>query len=147
MIKTILLICAFLLVGATAAAAQQTGGSLVRTNNVYPASGIPISAAATGTTGAVTATLGAFANQTTFLCGFDVSAIGGTATVGPITISGLVSNQTFTYQLSSTTTGATLSRTLNPCIPGRAVNTAITITTTANGTATAVDVNAWGFYQ
>ena len=33
---------------------------------------------ATGTTGAVTATLAANAGKTTWICGFDVSAIGGT---------------------------------------------------------------------
>ena len=37
------------------------------------------------------------------------------------------------------------SFTFNPCIPASAANTAITVTTTANGTATAVDVNSWGY--
>jgi len=32
-------------------------------------------------------------------------------------------------------------------VPASAPNTAITVTTTADGTATAVDVNSWGFVQ
>ena len=49
------------------------------------------------------------------------------------------------YELASTTTGVTLSRTFNPCVPASAANTAITITTTADGTATAVAVNSHGY--
>ena len=37
------------------------------------------------------------------------------------------------------------TQTFTPCIPASAVNTAITITTTADASATAVDVNSWGF--
>lgn len=114
---------------------------------VYPQGASPIANAGAGTTGAVVATLPAFANRTTFICGFDVSALGGTATVGPITVTGLVTAQTFTYQFSSTAAGATLNRLFSPCIPGNAVNTAIVVTTTADGTASAVDVNAWGYVQ
>jgi hypothetical protein len=34
-----------------------------------------------------------------------------------------------------------------PCISSSAVNTVITVTTTANGIATAVSVNSWGYQQ
>jgi hypothetical protein len=37
--------------------------------------------------------------------------------------------------------------TFTPCIPASAVNTAITITTTADANATAVNVNSSGFQQ
>jgi hypothetical protein len=107
---------------------------------------VVITAHATGTTGAVVGTLAAAAGVTTTLCGFDVSAIGGTAAVGPITVAGLVGGS-FTYELASTATGVTLGRTFTPCIPASAVDTAITITTTADGTASAVAVNAWGTQQ
>jgi len=43
---------------------------------------ITVVAAGTGTTGAVTATLAGASGRTTFICGFQVSAIGGTATIG-----------------------------------------------------------------
>lgn len=101
---------------------------------------------ATGSTSAVVGTLSAASGKTTYICGFDVSAIGGTAAVGPITVAGLVGSS-MVYQLSSSAAGATLSRSFTPCIPASAANTAITITTTANGTATAVDVNSWGYQQ
>jgi hypothetical protein len=98
---------------------------------------------ASGTTGAVVGTLAAAAGKTTYLCGFDVSAIGGTAAVGPIVVAGLIGGS-MTFQMSSSAAGVTLSREFSPCIPASALNTAITVTTTANGTATAVNVNSHG---
>lgn len=106
--------------------------------------GSTITGNASGTTEAVVGTLAGVSGRTTFICGFDVSSIGGTAATGPITIAGLVGSS-MTYQMSSSAAGTTLSRTFTPCIPASAQNTAITITTTANGTATAVNVNSWGF--
>lgn len=103
-------------------------------------------AIATGTTGAVTATLAATASVTNYLCTVDVSATGGTAAIGPITITGLLGG-TFTYQFFSTATGANFQRTFTPCVPASAVNTAIAVATTADGTASAVDVNLSGFRQ
>lgn len=99
-----------------------------------------------GTTGAVVGTLAAVASLTTYICGFDVSAIGGTAAVGPITVAGTVGSS-LVYQMSSTAAGVTLGRTYQPCIPASAVNTVITVTTTADGTASAVNVNAWGYQR
>lgn len=114
-------------------------------NAFVPCDGAVVVATATGTTGAVTATLPAVAKVTTWICGFDVSAIGGTAAVGPVTVTGLVGSKTLTYQLSSSAAGVVLSRTFTPCIPASAVDTGIGVTTTADGTATAVDVSAWGY--
>jgi hypothetical protein len=110
----------------------------------YPAGATPITGNATGTTGAVVGTLAGASSVTTFICGFDVSAIGGTAAIGPITVAGLVGSS-MVFQLASAASGVTLSRSFSPCVPASAVNTAITITTTADGTATAVDVNSWGY--
>lgn len=110
------------------------------------APGAGITGNATGTTGAVVGTLAAASGKTTYICGFDVTAIGGTATVSPITIAGLVGGSAV-YYLTSSVAGSVLSRTYTPCIPGSAVNTAITITTTADGTASAVTVNSWGYQQ
>ena len=115
-------------------------------SSAYPASATPITGNATGTTGAVVGTLAAAPAKITYICGFDVSAIGGTAAVGPITIAGPVGGS-LVYQMSATAAGLTLSRTFMPCIPASAVNTAITVTTTADGTATGVDVNSWGYQQ
>ena len=111
----------------------------------YSVSGTVV-AAGTGTTGAVTASLPGAASKTTFICGFDVSAA-GTGSIGPITITPLTGAAvTFTYALSAATPQI-LTMPFLPCIPASAQNTAITVTTTADGSATAVDVNVWGYQQ
>jgi hypothetical protein len=105
----------------------------------------PISGNATGTTGVVVGTLAGAATKTTYICGFNVQAIGGTAAVGPITVAGLVGSSQV-YQGSSSVAGGTVaSASFSPCIPASAVNTPITVTTTAAAGATAVDVNSWGY--
>lgn len=110
------------------------------------ASATPLAVAASGTTGAVSASLPATASKTNYVCGFDVSAIGGTDPI-TVTIAGLKGPTTFTYRTSSSVAGATLSRTFTPCIPANAVNGAITAATTAAAGATAVNVNISGYQQ
>jgi hypothetical protein len=112
----------------------------------YPIGTTPLTGNATGTTGAVVGTLAAASGKTTYICGFTVSAIGGTAAVGPITLAGLTGSS-MVFQLSSSAAGVNFSQTFLPCIPASATNTAITVTTTADGTATAVDINSWGYRQ
>lgn len=140
---------------STTQPAGTTGGSLTVDVNgqicgawsLYPGPGGAtfVVGAGTGTTGAVTGSLANTSGKTNYICGFSVSAIGGTATIGPITINNLIGNITFTFQAASTTTGYTLTQAFSPCIPAKATNTAIDVATTANGTASAVDVNVWGF--
>lgn len=143
MLKRFITSAVFLLAFTLSAFAQTS----VRTTNAYPWGSIPIIGVGTGSTGAVVGTLAAAAGRTTYICGFDVSAIGGTAAVGPIVIAGL-NGGSFTYQaVSSVAGGIVLSERFNPCIPASAVNTAITTTTTADASANAVDVNSWGFQQ
>ena len=115
----------------------------------YPAGATAISGNATGSTAAVVGTLAAAAGKFTYICGFDVSAIGGTATIGPVVVAGLITaSQTYQVPVNSATNATVLGPfTFTPCIQSSAVNTAITVTTTANATATAVDVNSWGFQQ
>ena len=106
-----------------------------------------LTAIASGTTSAVTATMATTINgDTAFLCGFDVSAIGGTAAIGPITVTGLLGG-TFTYQLVSTATGVTLGRTFSPCVPASKAGQSIAVVTTADGSASAVNVQAYGIQQ
>jgi len=117
-------------------------------SNLAPGAGATIViGVGTGTTGAVSASLAATAGVTNWLTGFDVSAIGGTATIGPITVATLIGSKTLTYQLASTASGNTLSVRFDPPLPASAQNAAITVTTTADGTATAVDVNVYGFQE
>lgn len=113
---------------------------------VGPPPGAIVTGNATGTTGAVVGTLAAAAAKTTSICEFAVSAIGGTAAVGPITVAGLAGGSRV-YELASSASGVSLVQSFSPCLPASAVNTAITITTTADGTATAVAVNSSGTQQ
>lgn len=112
----------------------------------FPTAATAIQGNGSGTTGAVVGTLAGAAAKTTYICDFDVSAIGGTAPVGPVVVAGLLGGSK-TYQLSSSAAGVIYSKSFSPCLPASAVNTAITITTTANGTATAVNVNSSGYQQ
>lgn len=160
--KLLIALCIFIFPSLAFAQSQRNPCAYTTAN---PGSGngcIPVSAAnplpvgpggtqiqgnASGSTGAVVATLAAdTTGKTTYLCEFDVSAIGGTAAIGPITVAGL-SGASRIYQLSSSATGVLLSKSFNPCLPASASNTAITITTTADGTATAVDVNSSGYQR
>ena len=129
-----------------------TAGVVSTTNpipvNANPSATTTITGNAAGTTGAVVGTLAAVAGKTTYICGFNISAIGGTATVGPVTVAGLIgSSQVYQLPVNATAGQVLVTQTFTPCIQASAQNTAITITTTANGTATAVDVNSWGFQQ
>jgi hypothetical protein len=102
----------------------------------------------TGTSGAVVGTLAAAAGKTTYLCDFDVSALGTAGTPGPVVVAGLLGGSK-TYQMSVLATGVEqhILKTFTPCLAASAVNTAITITTTADATGTAVDVNSSGYQQ
>jgi hypothetical protein len=112
----------------------------------YPSGSTPITGNSTGTTGAVVGTLAATTGKTTYICGLNVSATGGTAAIGPITVAGTVT-ASLVFELNSTVGGNNLSENFSPCIPASATNTTITTTTTADGTASAVAVNSWGYQQ
>lgn len=106
---------------------------------------IPTQGNGTGTVGAVVGTLTALTGRTASLCGFSVNAV-GTGAIGPITIAGLLGGSQV-WQLTATTTGATVGTTFTPCIPASAASTNITVTTSADASATAVEVNSWGYNQ
>ena len=112
----------------------------------YPTGSTPITGNATGTTGAVVGTLTAVAAKTTYICGLNVSATGGTAAIGPITVAGTIT-ASLVFELNSSVAGNSINVNFSPCIPASATNTNITTTTTADGTASAVAVNSWGFNQ
>jgi hypothetical protein len=93
---------------------------------------------ATGTTGAVVATLPAVAGKITYICGFSVSP-GSAATAITIQVV-VVANSTFTWAVGAPvtavgTTGATLTQTFSPCVPAAGSNTTITVTSGALGTS------------
>lgn len=112
----------------------------------FPSGATPITGNATGTTGAVVGTLAAVSGKTTYICGMNVSATGGTAAIGPITVANTITGS-LVFELNSSVAGTNISENFSPCIPANASDTAITTTTTADGTASAVAVNSWGFQQ
>lgn len=130
--------------GSTLAVPVTPTAPLPMAPNSYPSGATPITGNATGTTGAVVGTLAAAVGKTTYICGFHLDSA-GTGAIGPITMAGLVGSS----MVFQGTAGANNNpaQTFTPCIPASAPNTAITITTTADGTATAVDVNSWGYQQ
>jgi hypothetical protein len=110
-----------------------------------------VSNAATGTTGAVVATLPAAAGKITYICGFSVSP-GSAATAITITVV-VVANSTFTWAVGAPvtavgTTAAPLTVPFTPCVPASGTNTTITVTSGALGTSGINnDVQAWGYQQ
>ena len=103
-----------------------------------------VTANAAGSTGAVTATMALVPGKTLWLCGFDVSGA-GTVTMSPVTVTGLLGG-TFTYQ-GIIAGVAPFSRTFTPCIPAAGPTQAIAVVTTADASATAVNVNMFGVAQ
>lgn len=99
----------------------------------------PVAGNAAGTTGAVVGTLAAVAAKTNYLCDFDVSEAGTGAYT--VTVAGLLGGSKV-YQLVAPNV---FTKSFSPCLPASAASTAITTTTSANGTATAADVNSSGY--
>jgi len=140
--------------GSVALTGTQSGlfvdpkGKLCTDQPVFASGATAIQGNGTGSTGAVVGTLAAAATKLTYLCDFDISALGTANTVGPIVIAGLLGGSK-TFQASTLATGVEYykSEHFNPCLPSSAVNTAITITTTAAAGGTAVNVNSSGFQQ
>jgi hypothetical protein len=117
--------------------------------NAYPISAIPITASATGTTGATTATLAANANRQTWICGFSILANATAAATGAATVTGTVTGTlNFTQFTAPLASGiGTVSQTFAPCIPSSAINTAIAVVSAAPGAGGTVSVTAWGYQQ
>jgi hypothetical protein len=116
----------------------------------YPPGAEPITASATGTTGAVAATLSAVSGRTTYICGFAATSGGTTTpTAADLTITGTVSGTLhFTYVSGGATTQGALGVPFPQCIPASAPNTAIVVTQPAGGTGTgAAATTTWGYHQ
>jgi hypothetical protein len=116
----------------------------------YPNGSTPVTASASGTTAAVTATLPAIAARLLYICGFVDDAVATAATAVTGSITGM-SGGTFTYvQQVGTLTGTGnyhYQITYTPCIPASAVNTQIQLVSGAAGVGGVQGVMLWGFYQ
>lgn len=105
------------------------------------APGVQITASATGTTGAVTATLAAAAGKVTYLCSVQIGEAGtGTATATTSNITGGTLNYVVTAPGNFTVTYL-------PCIPANAPNVSIPVATAANASATAVAIALSGYQR
>jgi hypothetical protein len=114
----------------------------------------PITNTATGTTGAIAATLPAVPGKTTYLCGFYYVGTNATTanTATSVTITGTIGG-TMSYGFPTLALGATIPNTIPldeefiPCIAASASNTAIVVNGPALGAgATLTTVTAWGYY-
>jgi hypothetical protein len=111
--------------------------------------GVQVTASATGTTGAVVATLPAAVGKLTWVCGAYVTGNeAATGAVVNVTIANIVTgSMVIPISHPVTPNVGTLSLAFNPCIPGNAPNTAVTVTSAADAAGTNVAVAAWGYQR
>lgn len=120
----------------------------------YPPGATPITNSASGTTGAVVATIPALANKTAVICGFSFNGSNATAAQsGSITVTS-VTGGTMSFAYPTLALGATVpnagqaDESFLPCVPATSVNVAIVVTGPALGSgATVATTTAWGYYQ
>lgn len=107
-----------------------------------------VTASATGTTAATTATIPALNGFTAYLCGFSIRANATAAVTGDATVTGLMSGTlNFTQWTAPLASGLGITEpNLGSCIPASAQAQAIAVISAAPGTAGVVSVSAWGFY-
>lgn len=112
----------------------------------FPNAAVPITASATGTTAATTATLAAASGKFTYICGFDIGSTATAAAAGNATVTGPVTG-TLNFEMGTGVSPAVVhtTQTFNPCVPSSAVNTAIAVVSAAPGTGGVISVTAWGF--
>lgn len=113
----------------------------------YPSGAVPITASATGTTGATTATLAASASLKTYICGFSIRANATAAATANSTVTGTVTGTlNFTQWTAPLASGIGLNEQIfNPCIPSSAINTAVAVISAAPGSGGVVSSTAWGY--
>jgi hypothetical protein len=138
---------------AVAPCGTATGGaSLSVSPTPYPQGATPITASATGSTGAISATLAAAAGKSTYICGFSYQGSDATAAVAAnIAITGTITG-TMNFGFVALAAGAAVPQPgpttvpFAPCVQSSAVNTAIVVTPPTLGTgATIATVSAWGY--
>lgn len=122
-------------------------------NSQYPAGAIPVTNSATGTTGAVLATLPAAQGRVTWLCGFSFFGTNATIANGAtaVTVTGALGG-TLTFGYTTLAAAATvpdrptLFIDFNPCLQATGVNTAVVVNGPALGAgATLATTAAWGY--
>ena len=124
-----------------------TNGVVNTMASQYPLGAVPITASATGTTGATTATLTNVSGHTTYICGYSIRANANVATTVTDTVTGVIT-ATMSSELwvSVNTSGLGVDEQIfSPCIPASATSTSIAVVSGAPGTGGLVSVKAWGY--
>lgn len=113
----------------------------------YPNGAVPITASATGTTLATTATLAASASIKTYICGFSIRANATGAATANSTVTGTVTGTlNYTQWTAPLASGIGLTeQVFMPCVPSSAINTGIAVISAAPGSGGVVSVSAWGY--
>jgi hypothetical protein len=116
--------------------------------STYPTGAVPITASATGTTLATTATLAGTSGKTTYLCGLSIRANATAAATGNATVTGTITGTlNFTQWTAPLASGLGITEPNigSQCIPASAVNTGIAVISAAPGSGGTVSVTAWGY--
>ena len=113
----------------------------------YPATAVPITASATGTTGATTATLTNVNGHTTYICGYSIRANATANANVTDTVTGVISGtMSSALWVPANTLGLGVDEQIfTPCIPASAVSVSIAVVSGAPGTGGVVTVKAWGY--
>lgn len=113
----------------------------------YPFGSTPLTASATGTTAATTATLTNVSGSYTFICGFSIRANATAAITGNATVTGTISGTlNFTQWTAPLASGLGVTEEVfSPCIEASAVSTSIAVVSAAPGSGGTVSVTAWGY--
>lgn len=134
---------------ATAAAAVPAGTNTIGTVGQlpYPVGATPITASATGTTGATTATLAGTGGKTTYICGYSIRANATAATTVTNTITGVITATLSSIMwIAPAASGIGIDEQIfSPCIPASATNTGIAVVSGAPGTGGLVSSKGWGY--
>ena len=120
---------------------------IVQQRSQYPATAVPYSNSATGTTAATTATLAGASSVTTYICGFSIRANATAAATGNATITGTISGTlNFTQWTAPLASGLGVTEEIfTPCLPASAANTSIAVVSAAPGSGGVVSVSVWGY--
>jgi hypothetical protein len=113
----------------------------------YPVGALPITASATGSTAATTATLAASVSLKTYICWMSIRANATAAITTNSTVTGTVSGTlNFMQWTAPLASGIGLTEMVfNPCIPSSAINTAINVISAPPGAGGLVSVAAGGY--
>lgn len=120
---------------------------LANSTTQYPSGATPITASATGTTGATTATLAGTSGKTTYICWYSIRANATAATTVTNTITGVITGTLSSIMwVAPAASGIGLDEMIfNPCVPASATNTGIAAVSGAPGSGGLVSSKAGGY--